>query len=150
MSFLRKKGDFIFLHNHRALAKAGLWRRSPDTPGVDAADHVLGQQVGGSVARPGRLGQEKHHQAPHLEVVPAVVDEAPAEKNDSGPLTWTHVAGESGGSSPGGPMDPSRRIRASQGASTSVATPGSRGKALAFGRTGNGESVYVANICPSF
>lgn len=55
-------------------------RRSPNTPGVDAADHVLSQQVGGGVARPGRLGQEQHHQPPHLEVVPAVVDEAPAKE----------------------------------------------------------------------
>lgn len=55
-------------------------RRRPNTPGVDAADHVLGQRVGGSAARPGRLGQEEHHQPPHLEVVPAVVDEAPAKK----------------------------------------------------------------------
>lgn len=59
-------------------------RRSPNTPGVDAADHVLSQQVRGGMARSGRLRQEQNHQPPHLEVVPAVVDEAPAKEITAG------------------------------------------------------------------
>lgn len=49
-------------------------------PGVDAADHVLSQEIGGRAARPCSFGQEQHDKPPHLKVVLAVVDKAPAKK----------------------------------------------------------------------
>lgn len=47
-------------------------------PRVDAADHVLNQEIGGCVARPSGFRQEEYDQAPHLQVVLAVVDKTPA------------------------------------------------------------------------
>lgn len=118
-------------------------QRRPNKPGVDAADHVLSQQVGCSVARPGRLGQEKHHQAPHLEVVLAVVDEAPAWKQRR-------------------TIDLSTRCSAAWRTNTSFPQcstvhkeihfsrhSGARGEALGFKKMGDSERIYVSNICPS-
>lgn len=49
-------------------------------PRVDAADHVLRQEVGGRVARPRRFRHQQYDQPPGLEVAPAVVDVAPEKK----------------------------------------------------------------------
>lgn len=56
---------------------------SGDLPGVDAADHVLSQEVGRRVARPGRFRHEQDDHAPHLKVVPVVVDKASAREQDT-------------------------------------------------------------------
>lgn len=65
----------VTAHTHRTIP-----REASTLPGVDAADHVLSQEIGGREARPCGLRQEQYDQAPHLEVVLAVVDKAPAKK----------------------------------------------------------------------
>lgn len=63
-------------------------------PGVDAADHVLGQVVWGCVlAGTSCLGHQQDHQTPHLKVVSAVIDEAPEKRarHQSGIYCWVRV-----------------------------------------------------------
>jgi len=54
---------------------------SGDLPGVDAADHVLSQEIGGDVAGPRGFWQEQDDQSSHLKVVLAVVDKPSVRKH---------------------------------------------------------------------
>lgn len=70
----------LILVPSRADARVGGRQAVLTSPGVDAADHVLGQEIGGCDARSCGFRQQQYDQSPHLEVVLAVVDEAPAKR----------------------------------------------------------------------